>query len=86
MRLLGPGGPDLRRSYLPGLEGLKEQLRMFEWLMARVLGRLSDHLEARTRLLAGRMWWGSGEGRCCRLCEGLRQPVRLRAGGTEQAA
>lgn len=48
VRLLGPGGPDLRRSYLPGLEGLKEQLRMFEWLMARVLGRLSDHLEART--------------------------------------
>ena len=87
VRLLGPGGPDLRRSYLPGLEGLKEQLRMFEWLMARVLGRLCDHLEARTQLLAGWMWWGSGDVRCCRL-QGLGHtvPVKHRAVGTEQAS
>lgn len=49
MRLLGPGGPDLRQFYLPGLEGLKEQLRMLEWLMERVMGRLKDYLEARPR-------------------------------------
>ena len=49
MRLLGPGGPDLRQFYLPGLEGLKQQLRMLEWLMERVMGRLKDYLEARPR-------------------------------------
>ena len=47
VRLLGPGGPDLRQFYLPGLEGLKQQLRMLEWLMERVMGRLKDYLEAR---------------------------------------
>ena len=49
VRLLGPGGPDLRQFYLPGLEGLKQQLRMLEWLMERVMGRLKDYLEARPR-------------------------------------
>ncbi len=47
VRLLGPGGPDLRAFYLPGLEGLKAQLRMLEWLMERAMRPLKEHLEAR---------------------------------------
>ena len=47
-RLLGASGPDLRRLYLPGLEGLKAELRRFEFLMARYLPNLKDHLEVRS--------------------------------------
>lgn len=44
-RLLGASGPNLRRLYLPGLEGLKAELRRFEFLMARYLPNLKAHLE-----------------------------------------
>jgi hypothetical protein len=46
-RLMGPGGPDLRALFLPGLEGLKALLRCFEWLMARLMPDLQAHLQAR---------------------------------------
>ncbi|GAB4814895.1 hypothetical protein N2152v2_001941 [Parachlorella kessleri] len=45
-RMLGAAGPNLRRLYLPGLEGLKAELRAFEFLMARHLPNLKAHLEA----------------------------------------
>jgi hypothetical protein len=46
-RLMGPGGCDLRTLFLPGLEGLKQLLRTFEWLMQRLMPRLKAHLEVR---------------------------------------
>lgn len=49
-RLMGPGGPDLRTLFLPGLEGLKQLLRTFEWLMTRLMPRTAAHLEARPTL------------------------------------
>ena len=44
-RLMGPGGPDLRALFLPGLEGLKQLLRCYEWLMGRLMPRLQAHLQ-----------------------------------------
>lgn len=44
-RLMGPGGPDLRNLYLPGLEGLKQLLRCYEWLMERLMPSVKEHLE-----------------------------------------
>lgn len=44
-RLMGPGGPDLRNLYLPGLEGLKQLLRCYEWLMERLMPQVKEHLE-----------------------------------------
>ena len=37
-------GPNLRRLYLPGLEGLKQELRKLEFLLERYLPNLSAHL------------------------------------------
>ncbi len=45
VRLMGPGRCDLRSLFLPGLEGLKQLLRCFEWLMHRLMPRLKAHLE-----------------------------------------
>jgi hypothetical protein len=45
-RLLRAGGPDLRRLYLPGLAGLKVELRRFEALLERHMPALRAHLEA----------------------------------------
>lgn len=47
VRLMGPGRCDLRSLFLPGLEGLKQLLRCFEWLMQRLMPRLKAHLEVR---------------------------------------
>lgn len=44
-RLMDERGANLRQLYLPGLEGLKNYLRMFEWLMERTSPVLKDHLE-----------------------------------------
>jgi hypothetical protein len=41
----GEGGPDLRRMYLPGLEGLKKELWKLDWLMQRHLPNLKHHLQ-----------------------------------------
>jgi Rab-GTPase-TBC domain len=43
-RLLGEDGACLRRLYLPGLDGLKSDLRKFEWLMERHYPLLATHL------------------------------------------
>eukprot|EP00887_Chlorella_sp_A99_P003329 scaffold26.g3329.t1 len=43
--LLLTSGPNLRRFYLPGMEGLKLQMRVFELLMQKRLPRLAAHLE-----------------------------------------
>ena len=48
-RLMDERGADLRQLYLPGLEGLKNYLRMFEWLMQRLLPELREHLEVSPR-------------------------------------
>ena len=48
-RLMDERGADLRQLYLPGLEGLKNYLRMFEWLMQRLLPELREHLEVGSR-------------------------------------
>eukprot|EP00884_Botryococcus_braunii_P004172 jgi/Botrbrau1/13756/Bobra.0056s0013.2 len=39
------GGCGLRDLYMPGLEGLKRYLRMFEWLMGRLLPQVKEQLE-----------------------------------------
>lgn len=44
-RLMDERGANLRQLYLPGLEGLKNYLRMFEWLMDRIHPELREHLE-----------------------------------------
>ncbi len=38
-------GVGLRSMYLPGLSGLKEELRMLDWLMERLMPELKQHLE-----------------------------------------
>ncbi len=43
--LLMPPGPNLRRLYQPTMEGLKLELRKFEWLMQKFLPELLVHLE-----------------------------------------
>lgn len=37
-------GVGLRTLYLPGLQGLKEELRMMDWLMERLMPELKQHL------------------------------------------
>ena len=44
-QLLAEGGVGLRTLYLPGLSGLKEELRMLDWLMERLMPNLKQHLE-----------------------------------------
>lgn len=44
-QLLDEGGVGLRSLYLPGLCGLKEDLRMLDWLMERLMPELKQHLE-----------------------------------------
>ena len=48
MSLMAETGPNLRRLYTPGLEGLKTELRKFEWLMMRNYAALAAHLEVRS--------------------------------------
>lgn len=38
----------LRTLYLPGLQGLKDELRMMDWLMERLMPELKQHLDAST--------------------------------------
>lgn len=40
-------GPNLRRLYLPGLEGLKAELRKLDFLLERYLPALTAHLNVR---------------------------------------
>ena len=42
-------GPNLRRLYLPGLDGLKGDLRKLEFLMERRLPALTRHLTVSVR-------------------------------------
>lgn len=44
-RLLAESGPNLRRFYLPGLQGLKLALRTFDILMEEYLSNLKSHLD-----------------------------------------
>lgn len=44
-QLLDGPGVGLRTMYLPGLNGLKEELRMLDWLMERLMPQLKQHLE-----------------------------------------
>ena len=46
-QLLDETGVALRSLYLPGLDGLKEELRMLDWLMERLMPELKRHLEVR---------------------------------------
>ena len=46
-RLRGEEGVGMRLLFLPGLAGLKQTLRMLEWLLARVMPGLKMHLEVR---------------------------------------
>ena len=43
-RLCSTSGPNLRRLYLPGMEGLKAELRKLDFLMERFLPSLTAHL------------------------------------------
>ncbi len=45
-RLLAETGPNLRRHYLPGLKGLKVELKTFEILLGKFLPNIKAHLEA----------------------------------------
>ncbi|KAG7673898.1 hypothetical protein KSW81_007078 [Nannochloris sp. 'desiccata'] len=45
-RLLAETGPNLRRHYLPGLRGLKVELKTFEILLGKFLPNIKSHLEA----------------------------------------
>ena len=45
-RLLASSGPNLRRHYLPGLRGLKVELKVFDILLQRYLPHLYAHLES----------------------------------------
>ena len=51
MLLMAETGPNLRRLYTPGLEGLKTELRKFEWLMMRNYAALAAHLEVTARMI-----------------------------------
>ncbi|KAK9843314.1 hypothetical protein WJX74_010233 [Apatococcus lobatus] len=44
-RLMSLKGPNLRILYLPGMEGLKAMLRMFEWLLHACHPQLKAHLQ-----------------------------------------
>lgn len=43
--LCSSSGVGLRTLYLPGLQGLKEELRMMDWLMERLMPELKQHLD-----------------------------------------
>ena len=60
-RLMDERGANLRQLYLPGLEGLKNYLRMFEWLMDRIHPELREHLEVCGKLPLQIYHWRSGE-------------------------
>lgn len=62
-------GPNLRRLYLPGLEGLKSELRKLDFLLERYLPALTAHLNVRWRRLMDL-------GGCC--CRGLALLFRAR--------
>ena len=47
MSLMAESGTNLRRLFTPGLEGLKTELRKFEWLMQRHFPALAAHLVVR---------------------------------------
>ena len=47
MALMAERGANLRRLFTPGLEGLKAELRKFEWLMQRHYPALAAHLVVR---------------------------------------
>lgn len=47
-QLLDEDKVGLRSLYLPGLQGLKEDLRMLDWLMERLMPELKQHLEVTT--------------------------------------
>jgi Rab-GTPase-TBC domain len=49
------GGCGLRDLYMPGLEGLKRYLRMFEWLMGRLLPQVKEQLEVPAPFLPCRL-------------------------------
>ena len=61
-QLLDEGGVGLRTLYLPGLSGLKEELRMLDWLMERLMPNLKQHLEVTFNLV---------HVRCIQSCEYL---------------
>ena len=44
-RLMDEKGVGMRELFLPGLAGLKQSLRMFEWLLSRIMPGLRIHLE-----------------------------------------
>ncbi|KAL3137366.1 regulation of vesicle fusion [Trebouxia sp. C0010 RCD-2024] len=44
-QLLDGTGVGLRTLYLPGLQGLKDELRMMDWLMERLMPELKQHLD-----------------------------------------
>ena len=46
-RLMSARGANLRILYLPGMEGLKAMLRMFEWLLHACHPELKAHLQVR---------------------------------------
>lgn len=52
-QLLDEGGVGLRSLYLPGLCGLKEDLRMLDWLMDRLMPQLKQHLEVQELARSG---------------------------------
>lgn len=55
MSLMAESRANLRRLFTPGLEGLKAELRKFEWLMQRHFPALAAHLVVRiTRLFTRR--------------------------------
>lgn len=47
MSLMAESRANLRRLFTPGLEGLKAELRKFEWLMQRHFPALAAHLVVR---------------------------------------
>lgn len=44
-RLMSEQAVNMRQLFLPGLAGLKQALRMFEWLLSRIMPGLRLHLE-----------------------------------------
>lgn len=48
--LMDSNGPDLRSFYLPGLEGLKEQLAVFEYLLDKFHSGIAGHLKVTRRI------------------------------------
>ena len=48
-RLMGEQGVNMRELFRPGLGGLKQNLRMFEWLLSRIMPGLGMHLQVSCR-------------------------------------